>query len=480
MTNTRATLRSRCDETALPTTGEMMEWIRSVVSRGVRRPGFEADADTEQWLVRELRALGLDDVHLEPIDVVRWEEGGGELELWIDGEASQWSCFPLPFSAPADDIRAEVALDTFDETGDASALEGKIAVYANRHLTPATALFRDHLATRSYDPEGNFDRLVHTQPFGPRIQAVMEPAMQAGARGFIGIVGQSWESEQYYVPYDAISRDFPGVWISPAAGQQLLAAIESGARVEARIRSRSEQRRAVSHNVIALLPGASDEWVIVGTHHDAPWLGAVEDGSGIALVLAQARYWSRIPRSERPFGFLFLFNGGHMSDGAGIRHFVQSQQPRIDQSVLAVHLEHVAREPRVENGVLRPSDQVTPRWWFTSRIAPLEDAVEQVIQHHDLRRSLILPPKALFENPPTDGAFLYPAGVPIVQLLAAPEYLFDIGDTLEMVHEDSLLPITRAVIDLVMTLSGWDGKSLRALDRDRGEEREQEREQPRE
>ncbi len=459
----------RGEESALPTTREVMHWIRAMVERGARRPGFEADQWTEQWIADQLRGFGCTQVWSEPIEVVRWQEQVGELTLQIDGVCSTWECFPVPMSAPQADIRGEVALDTFDSTSEASSIAGKIALYLNQHVRVPAAFLRDELATASYDPANDFDQLIHTQPFGPRILEVMEPALRAGALGFIGIVGQGWESDRYFVPYDAVSRDLPGVWITPATGQRLLEAIESGQRVEARIRSQSSQYGARSHNVMGTLPGRSNEWVILGSHHDAPWCGAVEDASGTALVLAQAHYWSQIPERDRPWNFLFLLNGGHMSGGAGIRHFVATHRDLIDRSVVAIHLEHVAREPRVENGTLLPSDEVTPRWWFTSRIAPLEAAVSEVLRNHDLRRSLILPPNAMFENPPTDGSLLHPAGVPIVQLLAAPEYLFDCGDRVEMVHEDSLLPITRAVVDLVtsLSLSSWDGARLRALDRDR-------------
>ncbi len=456
-----------CDARAVPTEREMMHWIRTLVARGVRRPGFLADASAERWIARKLESFGMQRVWRERIAVERWAERSCTLEVRVDGVASRVDCFPVPFSLPSHDVSGEVAIDDGDPGGDAAALRGKIALHSNAHLALPAALLRDVFAGpgRSYDPDADFDVLIQRLPFGPRIQDVMEPALAAGARGFIGIVGQGWESNRYFLPYDAKRRELPGVWISPSAGARLLAEIGAGRRVEATLSYRATQSAATSHNVIATLAGRSEEWVIIGTHHDAPWRGAVEDGSGVALVLAQARYWSRVPAERRPFNMLFLFNGGHMSGGAGIASFVERHRDLIDQSIVAIHLEHVAREARVENGVLKPGDEPTPRWWFTSRIAPLEAAVQGVIEAQDLRRSLILPPDAFFENPPTDGAFLYPAGVPIVQLLAAPEYLVDAGDTLSMVHEESLVPITRAVIDLVDSLAGWEGRTLRGLDR---------------
>ena len=47
------------------------------------------------------------------------------------------------------------------------------------------------------------------------------------------------------------------------------------------------------------LPGADDEAVMIASHHDGPWSSAVEDSSGIALVLAQATYWAAQPVEDR-------------------------------------------------------------------------------------------------------------------------------------------------------------------------------------
>ena len=111
-----------------------------------------------------------------------------------------------------------------------------------------------------------------------------------------------------------------------------------------------------------MLRGASDDWIIIGSHHDGPWASAVEDASGTALVLAQARYWSQVPERKRPHNLMFLLNSGHMSGGAGLKHFVETNQDFItNDTVVEVHLEHAARMAVGENGRLAPS--VERRLW---------------------------------------------------------------------------------------------------------------------
>jgi len=81
----------------------------------------------------------------------------------------------------------------------------------------------------------------------------------------------------------------PMVWISGSDAQQLIELLENGqVEVELRLTARAESR--VSRNVVACLPGESDEIIVVNAHHDSMLTpGAVDDASGVAVVLEIAR-----------------------------------------------------------------------------------------------------------------------------------------------------------------------------------------------
>ncbi len=448
-------------EQLLPSTELMLGWIRDIVAQGIRRPGYAADDRTEQWAVDRFDDLGLENVRLDPIDVLRWEPHGCALWVWPAGrpaERHEIPCFPVPFSTPTEGLTGTLAPLAGGDVG------GRIAVVDNTFLalpqTAALAFSTDH-----YDPQGEFATHVQTLPFSAQFQNVMEPVIAAGATGFVGIIdGLPWETDQYFVPYDAHRRPIPGVWLSQSNGAQLKALLAAGA-VEAEIVVTADATPAVSHNVIGTLPGASSEWVIIGSHHDGPWASAVEDASGTALVLGQALYWSQVPAAERPHNLLFLLNGGHMSGGAGLIAFVSRNADLLPRVVLELHLEHVAREARGEGGKLVPTDRPEVRWWFTSRIPALQAAVKQAIVSEHLDRSIIMAPDGFPPGspaPPTDGAFFHPAGVPIVNLLAAPMYLFDAADTVEMIHEASLVPVSRAAARIVSWTRGQTAAGMRA------------------
>lgn len=429
-------------------------WISAVEQLGIRRPGYAADDRTEEWLREQFIALGLRDVKLDPIEVLRWEPKHWSLQVWRDGDeagAIAIDSWPIPLSANAENLVGELILTPKPGAGE----RGKLAVVELGLLSTPQSRMRDQVATWAYDPGREFDTLTQVWPLGPRFSNVMEPDIESGAKGFIGILDFPWQTDHYFVPYDAVPRSIPGLYLSRANGDRLKALMAGGYR-HARINLLREQVKARSHNVIAVLPGRTDEWVVIGSHHDGPWNSAVEDASGVALVLAQAHYWAQVPREQRPHNLMFLLNGGHMSGGAGLIHFANSQASFLKEKVVAeVHLEHAAREAKVVDGHLVPTERPEVRWWFTSFIPRLEESVARAICAEHLDRSLIMPvegfPSPASKHPPTDAAFFHPL-TPIVSFLTAPMYLFDPADRLNMIHEPSLLPLTRAVISIIEDL----------------------------
>ena len=447
----------------IPSTEEIMNWIAKIYNQGIRRPGYPADYWAENWVKDEYEIYNLLDIKFDPIPVKKWEATEAKLKLWmVDNptEIVEIPCFPIPYTSPNKEIEADLSLNSGE-----SQLNGKILVSdLNLFKFPAKMAMALSGADRCYDPTNELEKLEQTVPFDIRFQEVLKPALENNASGFIGILsGYIWETDKYYVPYDAVERKIPGVWVSGNNGKKIMDLMNKG-KVKASIHYDAQISEVISHNITGILQGNSDEWVVIGTHHDGPWNSAVEDASGMALVLAQVKYWSQIPKEDRPFNFMFLMNCGHMAGGRGTEEFVKRNKDFLSKVVTAIHLEHVARDVRSENGKLIPLDAPTVRWWFTSRILRLEKIVEEAIIKEDLQRSIMLPPDNLIpghEMPPTDGAYYHPAGIPFVSFLTAPPYLFDTGDTMDKIHQESLIPITQAVIRIINSLEGFKAKDLR-------------------
>jgi hypothetical protein len=431
-----------------------------VLTFGIRRPGSSQDQAVADWCEARFREHGLDDVHQEPVPLPHWQSEHATLTAWPTGrpeEAVTLSGLALPHTAPANGLEAEVIAF---EPGQAA--EGAIAV-ETLALSELPQAFMTALATSHHDPDGEFAHLVQTLPFGPRFQEVAEPAIAAGAVGWVGVLDLPWETCDYYVPYDGVARPIVGLWLDLPSGFALGDLLEDGP-VTGRLDIDARRDEVVAHNVLGTLPGASDEWVVIASHHDAPWASAVEDGTGIAMVLAQVAHWAAVPEAERPHNLLFLLTTGHMVHGAGTRAFIDDHADLVDRIVLEIHLEHAANETRDDGfGGLELTGQPEVRWWFTSREPGLESAVQSALEAEDLRRSLVLAPDVFGPHPTTDGGFFHLEGVPLVNFLTAPMYLFDSADTIDKVHVDSLEPVGRATVRIVESLRGRTAADLREV-----------------
>ncbi|QYG95726.1 M28 family peptidase [Iamia sp. SCSIO 61187] len=451
----------------MPGEDHLVAWVEEVCAFGIRRPGSAAGHAVERWVADEMRAAGLD-VRLSRLDVPAWDHGAARLVAWPAGRPDDTVVldgFPLPFTAAtaAAGLEADVVLlrrdgDEGGGEGGTEAVRGAIAVDAVDLTTLPTA-WMQAIATPAHDPGPVPDHLL---PFGPRLGREVDDAIAGGAAGYVGaLVGMPWPTRRYYVPYDAEHRALPAAWVDRVDGARLLALLAAGP-VRGRLEVDGRTGAGHTHNVIGTLPGASDEWVVIGSHHDAPWASAVEDGTGIALVLAQARAWASVPPEARPHNLLFLLNGGHMTGGAGIWSFLERERALLDRTVLAVHLEHAAAAVEVVDGVPVATADPEAVWWFTSRDPALEATVASALGDEHVERAWILPPDVFGEFPPTDGGPLHTAGVPVVDVLSAPVYLFDEVDTVDKVHRPSLTRFGRAAARIVAATAGRTAAEARA------------------
>ncbi|GAA2773150.1 hypothetical protein [Nonomuraea dietziae] len=432
----------------VPSAAQMMEWIETVVAEGVRRPGYPADDRVAKWAAGLFADFGLREVRLPPVELEAWHPVGATLRAHLDTDPAtivEVAAFALPYTMEKARVTAPLAR---------APEPGAIVVKECALGRLPQALLRE-AATSFYDPEGVFDHLEQILPMDLDAMAVLGAAIEAGAAGFVGaFTGMPWESRDHYVPYDAVRRPVPAVWLSRDDSRRLLALMSEGP-CTATLSVEAEVRPAVSHNVTGVLPGRSDQWAIIGSHHDAPWASAVEDASGVALVLAAARYWSQVPRERRPHKPAVPAHGGaHGPRGRhqGL-HRRQQGPPRQGRAPAPPGARRPAvRDRRRRSGADRRSE---PRWWFTTQDPRLEKLVHDTLVAEDLRRSFVVRPDIFDPMPLTDGAFFFPEKVPLVHFLAAPMYLFDSADTLDKVDQAALEPLTRAAIRIVLGTDGW-------------------------
>ena len=101
-------------------------------------------------------------------------------------------------------------------------------------------------------------------------------------------------------------RVVPEAW---QGGLPLNYRVDGGEALRVRLKVEQDRRIMRTANVVAILPGAKhpDEWVIVGSHHDAWTHGAGDPNAGTMIVLELARMFSERVRSGQPVQRSMLF-----------------------------------------------------------------------------------------------------------------------------------------------------------------------------
>lgn len=124
-----------------------------------------------------------------------------------------------------------------------------------------------------------------------------------------------------------------------------------------------------AHNVIGLVPGDSDEIVIVNAHLDGWYDGAGDNGDGLAVLIALATHFAQ-PENRPARTLMFVASGGHHSPGLNGPQRVVSMNPELaSRAVLVLNLEHVA-QLRVDPDTWKVHAEEQPMGWGVTNMAP--------------------------------------------------------------------------------------------------------------
>lgn len=124
-------------------------------------------------------------------------------------------------------------------------------------------------------------------------------------------------------------------------------------------------------NVIGVLPGRTDENIVVISHTDGFFEGANDNAAGTASMVGLAEYFAERPRSERRRTMYFLAVPDHHGGDGGAHRVHDTMQDVLRRTAISLNTEHVALlEPiwdRPWGTRLRPSlvktNQLGPSWW---------------------------------------------------------------------------------------------------------------------
>jgi carboxypeptidase Q len=266
---------------------------------GPRLAGTAGDRAAVAWAERELGRLGLANVRRMPVVVPRWVRGTAELAIDDDlGRSFAAAALGGSIGTTDDGIRAEVvALHDIEELRrtDPRRLAGRI-VYLSRRME------------RTRDGAG-YGATVPNRTAGPSV---------AASKGAVALVIRSVGTDDSRFPhtgsisYNIESPRIPAVAISNADADALERLLAPGKPLRLRLRvTARDLPRVQSANVIAEVPGTDrrNEIVLLAAHLDSWDLGegALDDGAGVAIVMAAARLIADVQPKPRRTVRVVLF-----------------------------------------------------------------------------------------------------------------------------------------------------------------------------
>ena len=146
--------------------------------------------------------------------------------------------------------------------------------------------------------------------------------------------------------------------------------IEQSGSVRLRIRLAIESRANLKPSaVFGVLPGMTDENILVIAHSDGFWEAAVDNASGVAAMLGLAEYFSKTPKEQRRRTITFMAPiGHHVTPDLSLQKVHDNRATALAKTALIINAEHVTTtQTYLFANMLRKSNAATAHRFFVGR-----------------------------------------------------------------------------------------------------------------
>jgi len=420
---------------------QLESWGYELDSVGLRATGNKAHEAYIDRLAARLRCAGVTDVGFEKVPLEQqWLAKDWSLSI-ADGPSAGpvrvASYVPYSGITATNGLTAPmVYLDANTAATPANAA-GKIVLFDAPRSTLPVALFGLY-GMGLYGIDTELTKL-YKRPFlsNEALEARLAEIEKAGAAGTVVMTPEAYESVVgTYAPYDGILRKLPSVYVDKVAGAQLKAAANGTA--QATLKLTATVKAATTRNIVAFIPGMSDELTVIHSHTDGT--NSIED-NGPDAIIGIAQYLSRLPREALPRSVMILMSAGHFTGGSAIKAFLKEHASDgfLDRIASITTIEHLGAqewEPD-SNGVIQPTGNAELGAFFMPPIKAFADAGCDWFLNADAGAGAVLKPL----NPngsgdatdsvwPGEGQYFYAlAGIPTANYITGPYYLLSWGIT---------------------------------------------------
>jgi hypothetical protein len=268
----------------------------------------------------------------------------------------------------------------------------------------------------------------------------------------LAIVGTNWETQ-----LNGGVANVPTFSIGYEDATALRTMMEAGP-VKVRAELLGETRRGLKDaNVWGTLPGATDEDILIFAHHDAYFEGAIDNASGMAVMVGLAEYFSKIPQAQRRRTLRFVTTSGHHAGSLGVQWMHDNRQTVFAKTAVAFNVEHVsATQTYIRGPVVRKSNNIAARrWWVfgSDRLAAIAHNAFRtfgVTVYHDMEERCCGDSIAISHD------------IPNIVLMESPVYYHTNQDSPDIVPAVGLEAAARAYAKIVDEVNKAERRDLMA------------------
>lgn len=464
----------------VPSNEEIAGWIKDITSFGNRRPGEPASWKTAEYIRNRFAAFGLKNVHIEQVKAHSWK--ARDWGLVVDGK--KIPCFFMAntmragefgkFGTGAKGLKAEMVYlgDGTKKDFEKADVKGKIVLCDIRFYPHEYKDFAG-MSYYTYDPNHTVPRdWGHGNPYITKgFPESYYRAQKNGAAGFVGVLVEYFNSNKYYPEDYSLSseyRDFgfmkiPGLFVTRTDGEEIKKLLglsqKDGKKQRADLLFNVTIEPAMAYNVLGYLPGKSRDIILVHSHHDSVFAGAVEDTSGTSIVMALAKYFGATAKDQRDKTLLFATLDTHFFGYAANKDFISKRKMNGEKIIIDLCAEHIGLEAKNENGKLVTTNRTEPRGMFVTENTRILDIVKRAVIRNNLERMVLIPTYTVL-GVVSDAFYVHKEGVPVISLISGPIYLYDIADTPDKVAVKELKPTASAFADMIEEIDKLPAKDI--------------------
>lgn len=393
--------------------------------RNVGTPGHEA---TEAWVENYFRKNGLTDIHRLPFDLApQWTPKQWDLTFTSGAKTiAMKSARPGTgtSSTPPEGVEWDLV---WGGTGTAADLVGR-DVKGKAVLIHDIPLPGD--IRHSADLEGSAAR-----------------AFEKGAAAVGFVFGLS----DNFAIWQGVAGGRPAFNVGWDDGKVLRDLIGAGQPVKVRMKMTSERRSGLkTASVLGTLKGTTDEDITILAHMDGYFQAALDNGSGLAVMMGLVEHFAKVPQAARRRTIRFVGSAGHHG-GPGAGWFHDNKDTALAKTVLAVNLEHVAAvRTKYWGNTLRMTTGVAPMRWWVWGSKSLLDVALGTFTRFNVGITADMDPGASGEM----GSMA--RDVPTIQVITSPEIKHTEQDTPEWVPSSGLEQIARAYARIIDEVNKLD------------------------